>query len=223
MSQVGREATVREAARSRRTDRQFRYSWRKPMSKAAGLLAIYSIDLVGNLFACERQPSEKAKCSVDVDLKGGKVIAIFPVLGAQDSWTWRKPSTKDTYAEYMWRVNLGTCNKLGIFESGEFGFGITLIKFPGDSERSGTLAELLRFAQSDVWRKEIKGNVVSYDNLLQFHARSGVSRGGVLILVNDQKAVELMFREKPPAAYLEAILAEPKQSFTCVTNIRYVQ
>ena len=189
----------------------------------SGLLAIYLVVFVGSLFACERQPSGRTPCSLDVYLKSGKAVAIFPVLGSQDSWTWRKASTKDTFAEYMWRVNLGKCNKAGVFETGEFGFGASLYKFPGDRERQGPLKELLQFAQTEIWRSTTEGGTVSYENLLQYRATSGVSRGDVLIFLNDQKAVDLLFKTRPPAAYLEAILSEPNQSFTCVATIRYIQ
>jgi hypothetical protein len=187
------------------------------------ILAAALIVMAGASFGCERQPAKDAQCVVSVDLERGEMAAIFPVLNAQDRWRWKLSSTDDTRTEYIWRLNLGRCNEPGSFESGEYGLGITLYKWLGDSEHSGTLAELLRASQVDVWRKELKDHKTAYDRLEEYNPVAGVSKRGVMLWTRDRKATEFLFKGKPPSAYLEAILSEPNQSYSCLVDIDYVR
>lgn len=171
--------------------------------------------------ACERQPSPNAQCEVAVDLRNGKAIAVFPVLKPQQTWRWRKSSTRDMAREYEWRVSLGRCGASGTFEVADYGFGASLFKFTGDAERTGSLDDLLRAAQTDVWSREIRGNQVLFTRLSDFRLLAGVSRGDVVIGLTDRKAIDLLFQNRPEVALLEVAALEPEQSYTCTAKIHY--
>jgi hypothetical protein len=141
----------------------------------------------------------------------GRAEAVFSLRRELSllEWQWYLPKTAGNALEYAWLVALEN-------ESQVYRLGFSLFKPPGASPRKGSLADLLRAGQVDIWKTR--------DQKLELvdgaRAEVSLSADRLPLIVRDEKTLQLLFSEKPERAVLHVLRAGEPEVATA-TVIRY--
>ena len=130
-----------------------------------------------------------------------KEVRISLPVGRRDLWLWRVPETPDNQREYAWEVVLDSAESRG--------FGFYLFKFPGAPPGSGSLHDLLRNGQRNVWER-----TSAHMERMVSKARIAVgpADSGVTITITDPWTIDFLFRNHPSIGTLR--LQNPGRELT---------
>ena len=178
-----------------------------------------TICFAGAAFACERNASPEALCRVIVENKA--ILADFPLLQPPFVWRWLRASTVNDAMEYRWMAEFGQCSDRGTFETGDYSFGISIFKLPGETERSGMLMDLLHYAQKDFMQRRRVGDQVHYTNIGGANIDARYDAGSVVIVAHGKSALTQLVAARPQFALLTVNIPDPGQSYTCTAKVEY--
>jgi hypothetical protein len=186
---------------------------------ARRLLLTCVLSLAGATMACEPGASPQVACRVTVDDE--TVVATFPLLQTPFVWRWLRGTTANDAMEYRWIAEFGQCSDRGIFEKGEYSFGLQLFKFPGDTERSGMLTDLLRRAQKDFMRSKQDGDQIHYSTIRGAKIDARYDAGSIIVRAHGKSLVTQLVTAHPQYAVLNVNIPDPGQSYTCFARVEY--
>jgi hypothetical protein len=185
-------------------------------TRFAGLAS--ALFFASTVFACERNPPQLV-CRVIVD--AAAAVATFPLVESPFVWRWLRATTANDAMEYRWLAEFGQCSDRGIFETGEYSFGISIFKFPGETERNGMLTDLLRFTQKDFMRRTRVGDQVHYTRIDGANVDARYDAGSIVIRARGKSALTQLVATHPPYALLTVNIPDQGQSYTCIAKAEY--
>ena len=117
-----------------------------------------------------------------------KDIAIINIpIVHKNEFIWNADKTPDSTLEYACMVKLGN-----------YEFGFSQFK-GGDKEERGTMQELLKKGQVDLWKLENGGGEV----LEKYRVSVSYNQPHIVIQIKDKDALKLLFAKKPKNYSLE--------------------
>lgn len=139
-------------------------------------------------------------------------VFVFPIEKTQ-RWTWYRDKTSDNRLEYSWELSLDE-NKP------EYIFGVYLLKFPGASQKKGSLKDLLRYAQFSVVERSCHAKGVTLTVRPDLMIRALTKGDHIIIEVKDKNTLDTLFQHKPPKAFFRVIKPD-EQAASCEVLIEY--
>ena len=181
----------------------------------AWMLAVAS---VANAYARPVEVAAAPACVVTVSRD--QVSARFPALeNPTDTWHWHRRSTDDGAGEYSWLIRFETVAGPGSTPQQDYSYslGVSIFKFPGSAERTGTFAELMLAAQGDLWRCDRSGSACTRAQGVRFKGTR--EPGYTRISIARDEGVNVLLAARPQGAFLSG--GTPDQNWYCHAVVQY--
>ena len=148
------------------------------------------------------------------DVIQNKAVFYFPIL-YEDHWQWYREETANDQLEYSWEVAIPANDPV-------YSLGVYLFKFAGLKPHSGTLEELLRYAQKTAAKVKNEGAYSTFTTDEHLEVRAGVKEQGVIVGIVDDKTFQMIMAGRPEEAMFRIRHPDPESSITCKGAIRYI-
>jgi hypothetical protein len=133
----------------------------------------------------------------------GQTAEFIFSLPEKQLWTWNKKETPDNLLEYTWNISL-----VGNDSKGTYDFGIYLFKYPNSEEVTGSIVDLISYAQTSAWDQGNRRDDLIIKSTIQDHK--------LIIRVTDKKTFSKLFHQKPTIAHCR--VRTPYPELDCAGN-----
>jgi tetratricopeptide (TPR) repeat protein len=153
-------------------------------------------------------------CTVQV--KNGVAAFYFPITD-NGKWVWHRQSTKDNAMEYSWEIVIASLRSA-------YNFGYYLFKFPGQSEKMGSLDELLRDSQLSVSVSTPRPDGGTEGNFRDdLRVRGGIVKQWIIVVIKDNYTFNTILKDEPKTAQFVVRHPDESKSYVCDAPIKYIE